>query len=270
MDPSKPPGIIKPSGTTKLPGIAKATKTTKPAAAAKGPSPAELLAKMPRRPLSVEQQAVALEKVQQQATQRVKLGQQLFEAADARLKQHQKVLDEINDQQAILREQVQDDVAKSLQSYDQWMGRIDESFTKSIRDMTQRLDQLEETVAGSQHDMQDMLSKAASLLQQTQTLLAQTFEDTDEIAQAMQASADMSHNYDLDEIAASVQPDLDQVSRVKAEGADNAEVVEVDIVTPTDQSGLPTEIEPQVDQDDIFGQVLRRLRSEDEDGNAVA
>ena len=130
---------------------------------AQGPSPAELLAKMPRRPLSVEQQAVALEKVQQQATQRVKLGQQLFEAADARLKQHQKILDEINGQQKILREQVQDDVAKSLQSYDQWMGRIDESFTKSIRDMTQRLDQLEERVANSQYEMQDMLAKAAAL-----------------------------------------------------------------------------------------------------------
>lgn len=239
---------------------------------AKGPSPAELLAKMPRRPLSVEQQAVALDKVQQQATQRVKLGQQLFEAADARLKQHQKVLDEINDQQTILREQVQDDVAKSLQSYDQWMGRIDESFTKSIRDMTQRLDQLEETVAGSRHEMQDMLSKAAALLQQTQTLLAETFDDTDEIAEAMQASANVSHDYDLDDLAASAQPDLDQVSRVRAEDAADAEVIEVDIVTPTDQSGLPAELEdqPEVDHDDIFGQVLRRLRSEDEDDNAAA
>jgi len=251
MDPlkTKPPGIN--PGTTQ------------------GPSPAELLAKMPRRPLSVEQQAIALEKVQQQATQRVKLGQQLFEAADARLKQHQKVLDEINNQQTILREQVQDDVAKSLQSYDQWMGRIDESFTKSIRDMTQRLDQLEETVSGSRHEMQDMLAKAGALLQQTQSLLADTFGDAEEIVEAMQVSASESHDTDLDELAATAQPDLSDSSRINV---DNAEVIEVDIVTPTDESGMPTEVDepPTVDHDDVFGQVLRRLRAEGEDGNAAA
>lgn len=250
------------------------SKTTRTATtgSAQGPSPAELLAKMPRRPLSIEQQAIALDKVQQQATQRVKLGQQLFEAADARLKQHQKVLDEINDQQTILREQVQDDVAKSLQSYDQWMGRIDESFTKSIRDMTQRLDQLEESVAGSRHEMQDMLSKAAALLQQTQTLLAETFDDADEIAQAMQASASTSHDYDLDELVATVEPDLNDEPRNVAVDAGDADVIEVDIVTPTHASGMPSEIDetPPVDSDDIFGQVLRRLRCEDSDDHAAA
>ena len=231
----------------------------------RGPSPAELLAKMPRRPMSVEQQAAALEKVQQQATQRVKLGQQLFEAADARLKQHQKVLDEINDQQRILREQVQDDVAKSLQSYDQWMGRIDESFTKSIRDLTQRLDQLEERVNGSQNEMQDMLGKAAALLEQTQNLLAETFGDADEIAQAMQASASESHDYDLDKLAVTVHPDFD------AQQADkDAEVIEVDIVTPTDETGMPEKLDEPDTGDDVFGQVLRRLRSEGGDGNAAA
>ena len=230
------------------------------------PSPAELLAKMPRRPLSVEQQAVALEKVQQQATQRVKLGQQLFEAADARLKQHQKVLDEINDQQKILREQVQDDVAKSLQSYDQWMGRIDESFTKSIRDLSHRLDQLEDRVDGSQQEMQDMLAKAGSLLQQTQALLAETFGDADEIAQAMQASAEESHGYDLDALATSVQPDSDKPSALD-QGAD---VIEVDIVTPKDEGGMPDEPEPPIDKDDVFGQVLRRLRSEGGEDHAAA
>lgn len=237
------------------------TKTT-------GPSPAELLAKMPRRPLSVEQQAAAIDKVQQQATQRVKLGQQLFEAADARLKKHQKVLDEINDQQRILREQVQDDVAKSLQSYDQWMGRIDESFTKSMRDVTRRLDQLEETVAGSRHEMRDMLAKAAALLQQTQSLLAETFDDDQDIVQAMQASADASHHYDLDTLADTVEPQRDAAP----EAASHEEIIEVDIVTPTDASGLPADIEDtsDIDHDDVFGQVLKRLRSEGNGGNAAA
>lgn len=230
-----------------------------------GPSPAELLAKMPRRPLSVDQQAAAIEKVQQQATQRVKLGQQLFEAADARLKRHQQVLDEINDQQKILREQVQEDVAKSLQSYDQWMGRIDEGFTKSIRELSQRLDQLEETVAGSQHEMQDMLAKAGALMQQTQMLLAETFDDADEIAKAMQASANESHGCDLDALAHSAQPDIDQVIEQELD----AEVIEVDIVAPSKGTALPDEPVKQDDGSDVFGQVLRRLRSEGDDDRAT-
>lgn len=238
------------------------TKTTKPP---QGPSPAELLAKIPRRPMSLEQQAAALEKVQQQATQRVKLGQQLFEAADARLKQHQKVLDEINDQQRILREQVQDDVAKSLQSYDQWMGRIDESFTKAIRDLSQRLDQLESRVDGAQQEMQDMLGKAAGLLQQTQSLLAESFGDLDELTQAMQESAEISHDYDLDAIAESVKPDL-----ALPRHGDESEIIEVDIVSPVDDSDVPDAIESRHESDDVFGQVLRRLRSQGDDDNAAA
>ena len=247
MDPSK----IKSHGT--IPG------------SNQGPSPAELLAKMPRRPLTVDQQAAALEKVQQQANQRVKLGQQLFEAADARLKQHQKVLDEINDQQRILREQVQEDVAKSLQSYDQWMGRIDESFTKSVRDLTQRLDQLEERIDGSQQEMQAMVAKAGALLQQTQTLLAETFGDADEIAEAMQDAANESHGYDLDALTANVQPGLDQPA-----DEDGPETIEVDIVQSTDETGMPEALDEPVDGEDIFGQVLRRLREEGDDGNAAA
>lgn len=250
----------------KGPGSAPGSAPGSISGAVHGPSPAELLAKMPRRPLSVDQQAKALEQVQQQASQRVKLGQQLFEAADARLKQHQQVLDEINDQQKILREQVQDDVAKSLQSYDQWMGRIDESFTKSIRDLNQRLDQLEDTVAGSHNEMQDMLSKAAALMQQTQMLLAESFDDADEIAQAMQASADTSHDYDLDELTESTN-----TGRVDhpAEQPD-AGLIDVDLTPNVDASGMPQAPEPEADNDDIFSQVLRRLRSEGDDGNAAA
>jgi len=236
------------------------------------PSSAELLAKMPRRPLTVDQQAAALQKVQQQATQRVKLGQQLFEAADARLKQHQKVLDEINDQQRILREQVQDDVAKSLQSYDQWMGRIDESFTKSIRDLNQRLDQLESRVDGSQDQMQQMLAKAGALLQQTQDLLAETFGDADELSEATQDAASESHDIDYDDLVASVPPEFDEHDIDPDDHADaqDPQVIEVDIVAPTDQTGMPEMLDEPDDSDDVFGQVLRRLREEDDDDHAAA
>lgn len=228
-----------------------------------GPTPAELLAKMPRRPMTPEQQAAALEKVQQQATQRVKLGQQLFEAADARLKEHQKVLDEINQQQQILREKVQEDVAKSLQTYDQWMGRIDESFTKSIRDLGMRIDVLESRFDASRDDMQAMIAKAAALLEQTQDLMAEAFgEDMAGLDQAMSvpSHAIMSHPEPIDSM------DDESLSD------DDSEVLEVEILDgEREQDDIHTLDCPRSAEDDVFGEVLRRLRSQkDEDGGHAA
>ena len=49
---------------------------------------AQLLAKVPRRTMTAEEQLAALAQVQKQAEQRVKLGQQLFQAAEQRLSGH--------------------------------------------------------------------------------------------------------------------------------------------------------------------------------------
>ena len=135
------------------------------------------------------------------------------------------------------------------------------------RQESKRLDQLEERVEGSLNEMQDMLAKAGALMTQTQTLLAETFGDAEEIAQAMQDSASKSHSYDLDELAATVHPEFDAPVM---DSADDAEVIEVDIVTPTDSSGMPEAIDDANAGDDIFGQVLRRLRDENDDDTAAA
>jgi len=242
-------------------------------AANTGPTPAELLAKMPRRPMTLEQQQAALEKVQQQATQSVKLGQQLFEAADARLKQHQQVLDEINQQQQKLREQVQEDVAKSLQTYDQWMGKIDESFTTAIRELNQRIDGLELKVDSSRGEMEAMIEKAAALLNQTQELLAEVFEEevtseADEVAKAMQQSVPKDQQCDLDHMP---KPPIDEDSFYDD---DSAEVIEVEILSDQDsrddmEDSFGQDVTP-ADENDVFGQVLKRLRSQREDDNAAA
>lgn len=251
-----------------------------------GPSPAELLAKMPRRPMSTEQQAAALEKVSQQATQRVKLGQQLFEAAEAKLKAHQKLLDEINAQQSKLREQVQEDVAKSLQSYDQWMGKIDESFTKAIRELNHRLEGLEAKIDMSKGEMEAMIEKAAALLKQTQGLVSDTFNDDDfdgkaRVAQAMQQSIPTDPHIDLHQIEASmIHVDKPQIDEETISFEPGPEVIEVDIVPAQDMGHdsmppMPYDAPPALDanlpgdEDDVFGEVLRRLR-QDGDGHAAA
>lgn len=239
----------------------------KPAKA--GPTPAELLAKMPRRPMTPEQQTAALEKVQQTATQRVKLGQQLFEAAEAKLKQHQKLLSEINQQQDKLREQVQDDVAKSLQSYDQWMGQIDESFTKAITGLGERIDSLETRVNNSQQDIEAMISKAAALLEQTQGLLAEAFEEesqTQVTYQAPSINAMFNNSSHIDEASA-----IQNESQIAEDGP---EILEVEIVDQdahrNSTNNLPLETDHPTDGKDVFGEVLRRLRSQSSDDDHAA
>jgi hypothetical protein len=136
-----------------------------------GPTPAQLLAKVPRRAMTPEQQLAALQKVQQQAEQRVKLGQQLFQAAEARLERHQDLLGQVRKEQDKLREEVREDVASSLQTYDQWMGRIDEGFTKAMERISGRLDRVEQEVADARGAMEQMLTQAGELLQETHRLM---------------------------------------------------------------------------------------------------
>jgi len=137
---------------------------------------AQVLAKVPRRTMTAEEQLAALAQVQKQAEQRVKLGQQLFKAAEQRLSGQGDILEQVKQEQDKLREQVQQDVAQSLQSYDQWMGRIDEGFTKAIAQLDERLDKVEHQMAGARGEMETMLEHAGSLLEQTQRLLSEAFD----------------------------------------------------------------------------------------------
>ncbi|MEM1211567.1 MAG: hypothetical protein AAGI68_04645 [Planctomycetota bacterium] len=99
------------------------------------------------------------------AEQRVKLGLQLFKAAEARLAAQHDTLAQIKAEQANLRESIQHEVAKSLQSYDQWMGRIDESFTTAVRDLTSRLDKLETDFADQLTVMNALLARIDGITQ---------------------------------------------------------------------------------------------------------
>lgn len=129
------------------------------------------IAGAPRGPLTPAQQLEALRRVQAQAEQRVKLGVQLFKAAEARLGQHQDVLAEARAEGEKLREQIQTDVAKSLQQYDQWIGGLDEQFTRMIRELFERVEKLEGQVAKSQGSIETLIKRAEALLDQARYLI---------------------------------------------------------------------------------------------------
>jgi hypothetical protein len=134
--------------------------------------PAESLPGLPRQPLTPEQQMEALRKVQSQAEQRVKLGVQLFKAAEARVTLQRDLLTEAKSAQEQLREQINQDVAKTLQQYDQWIGRIDENFTKAMLKLQERMDALETEQSKAQDKITQMLRRAEALLDQSRYMLA--------------------------------------------------------------------------------------------------
>jgi len=126
-----------------------------------------------RQPLTPEQQVQALKRVQAQAEQRVKLGMQLFKAAETRLSGQTDVLQQIKTLQTQLREQLNQDVAKTLQEYDQWIGQIDESFTSAIRKLEEKVDAVQQNLTTNEARMQKMLDRAEAMLDQTRSLIGQ-------------------------------------------------------------------------------------------------
>ncbi|MEM9416007.1 MAG: hypothetical protein AAGA29_11115 [Planctomycetota bacterium] len=220
-------------------------RTPGPKVVKQGPSPAKLLAAVPRRPMSPEQQLAAVNKVQQQADHRIKLGQQLFKAAEARLSQHHDLLEQVRAEQAGLREQVQEDVAKSLQSYDQWMGRIDEGFTKAIQRLGERIDQTERDLAESRSQMEQMLAQVGAMMEQTQRLLNDAFGEEVEPRQETEVT-----------------------TRVGVQIAPPPPASEP-IQTPQPPQASDSSGDGVAEESDIFGQLLDQLRAQRDDDVAA-
>ena len=117
-------------------------KLSKNVVGVKEPSAAQMkqVAAMKQQAAALQgNQTAALEKAQQ-AEKRVRLGMDLLRASEDRLSWQTQMLQQVRAEQKLLREQIQGDVAKSLQSYDQWLGQIDESFTKAILLLEEKVD----------------------------------------------------------------------------------------------------------------------------------
>ena len=126
---------------------------------------------LPDGPLSVQQQAQALKRVQAQAEQRVRLGIRLYRAAEAHTARHRSLLDEFQDEQRRLKEELQEDVARSLHAYDQWVGKIDESFTNALKGLEQRIDNLQDEWGRSQEQIDAMMRRSEALLDQSRNMV---------------------------------------------------------------------------------------------------
>jgi hypothetical protein len=126
---------------------------------------------LPRGPLTPEQQLEALQRVQNQAEQRVKLGLQLFKAAEAHTLGYQKMIDTFKAEHETFRDELAQDVTRSLREFDQWIGTLDDTFTEAVLALETRLNNLEARLDAEQQKMESMLRRSEALLQQAQAML---------------------------------------------------------------------------------------------------
>jgi hypothetical protein len=121
---------------------------------------------LPTGPLPPHQHADALRRAAAVAEQRIKLGAQLFKAAEARVAQYQELVDEIKSQQEQMRQQMQEEVQTSLAKYDDLVGSIDDSFTERVHVLEDKIDSLTSKWEESQKRIEQMMHRAESMLDQ--------------------------------------------------------------------------------------------------------
>ncbi len=126
---------------------------------------------LPRRALTAAEQAAALQRVQQQADQRLKLGLQLFKAAEAQTTQQHALLDVVKQEQTQLRQEIREDVARSLRDYDLWVGALEKRLVERLDEHEQKLKDLEESWTRIDNRLQTTMLRAETLLDQTRYLL---------------------------------------------------------------------------------------------------
>lgn len=131
----------------------------------------EHLPGLPGKALTPQQQLEAIQRVEQQAQQRVKLGLQLFKAAEAHTASHRQILEQIQAEREKFRDELTQDVSKTLHAYDQWIGQMDESYTQAMLTLEQRINELDAKVNTSAAKLQAMLDQSQKLLAQAEAML---------------------------------------------------------------------------------------------------
>lgn len=132
---------------------------------------------LPPSKLPPEEQINALNRMQDQAEKRVKLGQQLFIAAEAQAQQYKKLVDEFRDENARLREELHQDLGKTIHTYDKWVGQVDSRFSQSLGDLEDRMSRLQADWERAQQRIEEMLSRSERLLDEGKRLIDEADAD---------------------------------------------------------------------------------------------
>ncbi len=121
--------------------------------------------------LPPDEKLAALRRVQAQAEQRIRLGMQLFKAAEAHVSGQQHIVEDLRHAQEQLREDLHSDVARSFRSYDEWMGEFGDQIGDRLEKMEGRIEQLQYRWGEIEKRIGMMVKRAEALVEQSRTLL---------------------------------------------------------------------------------------------------
>jgi len=150
----------------------------------------------PRVSLTPQQQLAATRRVQDQAEQRVKLGVQLFKAAEAHVANHQELVDGVRTEQKQLQQRLQEDVARSLHQYDQWVTQVDEGLTNRLHELEGKLDQLQRQWTETEKRIDGLMRRAETMFDQSRSLLQTAAPQTRRVHVATAAKPDPAAPHD--------------------------------------------------------------------------
>ena len=132
-----------------------------------------LLSQLPRGRLSTEQQAEAVQKVASQAEQRVRLGMQLFDAAESRLRTQTNAIEQLHNEHVVLQQRVSRDLGHGLQQCDQKIDDVDSQVTGALKQLEQKVDRMAAQWARTQSHLSLLARRSEALLEQNRILLEQ-------------------------------------------------------------------------------------------------
>jgi len=119
---------------------------------------------MPRKPLDATKQLEAIRRVQSQAENRIKLGLQLFKAAEGHTSRRRDILEDIKTDQKNIRDQLQSEMVENFQRYEHRIDSFDDKVTRTIESLDKRIGQLQEEFAAAETRIQTLLQRAEQLL----------------------------------------------------------------------------------------------------------
>ena len=129
-------------------------------------SPLLPLAGLPRRKLTAAEMQIAAARVKEQTEQRVKLGSKLFSAAESHTVRTQKLINELKADQDKFAKLLRGDVAKTLRSYDRWMGKLDDHLTEEVAKLNHRLGAMEVKWSQAEDRLKKVTTENENLIKQ--------------------------------------------------------------------------------------------------------
>lgn len=128
-------------------------------------------AKPPQMRLTPQQQIEALRRIQTQAEHRVKLGMQLFKAAEAHTSHQSNLLEQLKhdlDRQWV---ELKRDMAEQSQRSLRWLERIDDHCSTAMQKLDAKLDTVYQTCRASEKRIESLVIRAETLLAQSLALV---------------------------------------------------------------------------------------------------